>query len=202
MTIDNDGEPLTRRCVVDINGNLLTGNNGYIFRSNPDPEAWLYHADEFTAQFIAAAGGSRTVVFNATEELVTFTIDDVECEIYNDVITPVPQKWVNPRSEAILYAKEYVTGYFVLADNLGRGLRFEPVEGRYSFIELEKQGDDWNFSQTISSIGPAPSVDIESEWTEANTKAEFTLGGTTYNVDTMKYEDPSWITPNNIVEYN
>lgn len=95
MTIDNDGETLTRRCVVDINGDLLVGNNGYIYRANSNPEAWVYDADENTAQFIAAAGGSRNVVFTATDELITFTVDDVECDIYNNQVTPTPQEWVD-----------------------------------------------------------------------------------------------------------
>lgn len=162
-----------------------------------------WHPDKDSYNDIVTASGSDPVsigctvtdgVYNIKYGFNTYVMEE-------DSLTPEVNEWVNPRSEAILYAKEYVSGNFVLADNFGRGLRFETTQGSYSFIELDKQGDDWDFSQTISSIGPAPSIDIESEWTESYTKVKFTLGGTTYNANTMVIEDPAWITPNNIVDY-
>lgn len=90
MTIDNDGETLTRRCVVDINGNLLVGNNSYICRVSANPEEWLVDNTN-TAALIAAAGGSRAVTFEQSQDWTTFTIDGVKCEVYEDNITPTPQ---------------------------------------------------------------------------------------------------------------
>lgn len=163
-----------------------------------------WHAEQpYYDQIVEASGAADSVSIGCTVADGVYTIK-YGFNTYimtEDSLTPEVAEWVNPRSEAILYAKEYVSGQFVLADNFGRGLRFETTQGSYSFIELDKQGDDWDFSQTVSSIGSLPSVDIESEWTESYTKVEFTLGGTTYNANTMKIEDPSWITPNNIVEF-
>lgn len=197
-------EVSTMDVLVTEDGNVVKFING-----NDDNVCFVkfaggeWHAETAYYDQIIEASGLDPVSVGCTVADGVFTIK-YGFNTYvmtEDSLTPAVAEWVNPRSEAILYAKEYVSGNYVLADNLGRGLRFEPVEGSYSFIEVDKQGDDWVFSQTVSSIGPAPSVDIESEWTDANTKAEFTLGGTTYNVDTMKFENPAWITPNNIVEY-
>lgn len=193
----------TMDVLVTEDGNVVTyfnGENDCCFIKNASGE-WLVEQPYFDQ--IVEASGLDNVDIGCTvaDGVYTIKYGFNTYVIKDDSLTPAVAEWVNPRSEAILYAKEYVDGNYVLADCFGRGLRFETTQGSYSFIELDKQGDDWDFSQTVSSIGSRPSVDIESEWTDSNTKVEFTLGGTTYNANTMKIEDPSWITPNNIVEF-
>lgn len=189
--------------LVTEDGNVVTfldGGDNVCFIRNSSGE-WLAEKPYFDQ--VVEASGLDPVSIGCTlaDGIYTIKYGFNTYVMTEDSLTPAVAEWVNPRSEAILYAEEYVSGHYVLADNFGRGLRFETTPGSYNFIELDKQGDDWDFSQTVSSIGSRPSIDIESEWTEGYTLVEFTLGGTTYNANTMKIEDPSWITPNNIVEF-
>lgn len=195
----NDGTADVK-VLVSGDGTLLTHDGSYFLVNSESGEITVEDDATKLAALTEAAGVAVTV-----DEFVEDT--DGFFKIVNNGYTVIVNfdgnvtfgsvsAWPLPNNK--LYAITIDdTDYLGTSEGKPILLKFNNSE---QFFVIGKDGDAYNFLEDVGTV-PTENIQAITGTSSDNTIINFEFGGVSYRLNNTKYEDPTWITPNNITAY-
>lgn len=199
-TINVNDSDVTFVCDADGKVCWFNNNGNFLLLINDDEITPTVDAALMNS-LVAATGGSTEITNeqSSDDDYNKYTNGDYSfvTESHGGVTFGEVNEWPLPNNR--LYAIEVDGGVLLLGTAEGKAI-FLKYNGAENYIQIVKDGVNYNFDDTVGTMTGAETEEVIGQSTD-NVVIDFEFGGVSYQVNTIKYNDPTWITPNNITEY-
>lgn len=194
------------KIVVNKNGNpvVVNGSDVQFFlevgEEGGKMTVSLNNNAEKLAAIVAATGQAKVISYEKSGDFYKYVSANSYKIVTNqdDIITfGSVNAWTRPNDK--LYAITIDnTDYLGTSEGKPILLKFGNSE---IYCVIGKSGDAYEFLEDVGTVPTENIQVVNGTSSDGNITVDFEFGGVNYQVNTIKFNDPTWITPNNITAY-